>query len=104
MSSQSSQSARRTQSIQSSQSPVFPQVEPFSSIDECIAQHKLMLFNSIKGLQQELRMVQELEEVKNDKETIRAYKRDLTEIVQLRCQESNTFIAKLARFEPYSVC
>lgn len=63
-----------------------------------------MLFNSIKGLQQELRMVQELEEVKNDKEAIRSYKRDMTEIVQLRCQESNTFIAKLARFEPYSVC
>lgn len=78
--------------------------EGFVSVDDCIAQHKLLLFNAIKSLQAELRLLVEFEEVKGDRDAVKAYKRDVMEIRTQCGKENSGFIAKLARLEVWHVC
>ena len=78
--------------------------EGFMSVDDCIAHHKLLLFNAIKSLQAELRLLVEFEEVKDDRDAVKAYKRDVLEIRTQCGRENSGFLSKLARLEVWNVC
>lgn len=78
--------------------------EGFLSVDDCITQHKLLLFNAIKSLQAELRLLVEFEEVKEDHDAVKAYKRDVMEIRTQCGKENSGFMSKLARLEVWRVC
>ncbi|CBK21686.2 uncharacterized protein [Blastocystis hominis] len=114
LSTQPAQSGRASQPKQPSQPSSQPKqpkqprqpslAEGFLSVDDCITQHKLLLFNAIKSLQAELRLLVEFEEVKEDHDAVKAYKRDVMEIRTQCGKENSGFMSKLARLEVWIVC
>lgn len=97
-----SQGSSLSQTPQAPQSPTYASYPQFAlqgkcSVEDCVAFHKLMIYNALQDFRSELQMLEDLESRKMDPKAIEAYRNDMEFIITKRQREESDFVTKLAR-------